>query len=519
MATSAQDCCALNGSGLAGACENLVEGTGPRPSSPSGPGRKTKLAAEVTLSDMSEIRQMAERLNPGVGARVSMADYESIVVSCAYRFGLPFPRRLAFTPAPSVAVELSQTIGTLTRAVADLSVSPAKVVSTAQPQPLARRPPTPKSTPAPPKGEQKKTKAPSTGKPTPPPASPTKKAEVLPKKTVEERRREKLKKKCLLALKTSAGWKFLAEEQGVTTSTVLERIAALTDLEIEKLDPNLPPLVRSGIITQEKLVRDNWADEIALDDAFTKQIALVRSIAEAAEHKEDRALDLGLPLAPDSRHPSTVNYQLTDPEQRFAGPVTDRAWDIPGITAPAFSEASVASLATQTGLSEEEVRARLRVHWKPYRATKGFTPHLFKCELSVLGTKRKCSYFVQVLRPEEGGTGATSIFFTSLTAKTPTGADGTSRISVGTKDTKWTATGDVRTLLAQTESGPGRARTPSPQATAETSKSPKKLSKGASKVPIPSRPTGGSSGKARPASRGSVRGRGRGRGQISARST
>lgn len=56
---------------------------------------------EVTLADLSAIRQTAERLNPGVGSRVSAADYESIVSACWARLGLPVARRLQFTPAPS----------------------------------------------------------------------------------------------------------------------------------------------------------------------------------------------------------------------------------------------------------------------------------------------------------------------------------------------------------------------------------------------------------------------------------
>lgn len=367
----------------------------PTPSNGDGP-QAAAVTAGLSFQDLTEIRRVSEELNPGVSTRVSAADYESIVLATLTKTGIPLPRRVRYTPAPSVATELVSALGSLSRAYADVLASPPKkavppiVVGVAGPSGVRAGA---KVEAAKPKGKAPRPTPPEkAGTSGPPPAQ---KAGASSSPDFEKVRK-RLRVKSLRAF-DSKSWAHVIHECKLTREKVISRIASLTEREILASDTSLPPLVRIGLITLEEVAEaagSSWSDEVENDAELQALINRALAVKKAAEAK------LQPPRQPQSKDLSILrsfreglakgrkvvsHLTSTARLERFD---LEKPWLLAGITDHIFSEDSLKCLAEDTGVLPSELPSRIRIHCSPLCEKENVgTKSIVRTDVSVVGVK------------------------------------------------------------------------------------------------------------------------------------
>lgn len=389
-----------------------------RSSSPGGiqsAAEARNVLRDLTLQDLVDIRKVAEELNPGVTARVSAADYESIVVAVLTKTGLPLPRRVRYTPAPSVSTELTAAISSLSRAYADvLSSSPrpapaAKVAAKSGVVPKAAKAVRPVS---PKKKTVAKLASPPSGAGTSKGATPRMSKDLPNLSEIKKR----LQKKALRAF-DSKSWERILSELKISRDMVKDRVSSLTDSEVLNSDTSLPALVRIGLVTLDNICErtSNWGDEVELDGEISALIQRASSIAKQSKKSVDPAVH-----APQSeRYPQTLRALSALNEMRAFPAVTakltatghldrcdlDRPWLIPAVTDHVFAETVLSALSRDTGVSPQDLPSRLAFNSAPLSGPSQRDSHVARARISVRGSGvGSFSYFVQLFRdPVETG--------------------------------------------------------------------------------------------------------------------
>lgn len=422
-----------------------------------------------TLDDLSKIRQSAEALNPGVSQRVSAADYESIVVATLQRFTISSVKRASFTPAPSVATEMSATIRDLSTAVAQLS--PAKSFSrvVSRPGPSAgqklssgetskakksssKRKPQPKGSGKSPGTAGQKAegggtpKAVGTGLASRPPPSPKRSA------------KERLLRQCLRALDSKA-WAPLTAVRGLTKEKVRDAVEALKEEDVAVMDSGVPRLIRSGVLSYSDTEQSLWADEVENLD-FLRNIEMARAIFEKSKlTRTDPSVlsgakrDWGL-YVPEQPAPAAA-FVFPDWQETSVSHDQSRKRQIPAIFCHLLNDTALASLSKDLKSDPETVTNALRITFKKVTGPHGHK-NVVKCVASMPSLQSKHRNFCVQIGVSEDKRRFCSLAFFEKTSALPAGQ----RISVANEDMLVSDESIIDQLLGGPETSPTTKEAP-----------------------------------------------------------
>ncbi|CAH1982546.1 unnamed protein product [Acanthoscelides obtectus] len=216
---------------------------------------------QITLQTLMNIRKYAEGINPGVSSRVTAADYESIVVSTVQHLSGLLLRRVSYTPPASLVKELSETVGSLSRACADLSsASPVVAKKSSQAQTKGSRKTT--ANPPPKKGGKAKSpsKSGSADQKSVAPAGGSGRQGPSSTKGL----RDQVLRNALRAMRT---WGPVLKYLGISEQEIRRSVADIPLKRLEGQDKSIPPLIRIGVITDDHIKRleeekGSWAQEV-----------------------------------------------------------------------------------------------------------------------------------------------------------------------------------------------------------------------------------------------------------------